>query len=78
MAQTTKDLAQNLDADVQKVEKTVVADAKKVEGQLVQFIIDVFPYCKGDIVRLVPDEIKRVLAEAKARGLSKVYKLVKG
>ncbi len=70
MTQTTKDLAQNLEADAQKVEETVVTDVKKVKGQLVKFVADVFPYCKGDIVRLTEDEVKRVLKEAKARGLT--------
>ena len=77
MTQTTKDLAQNLEADAQKVETTVVADVKKVKSELVKFVTDVFPYCKGDVVRLTEDEVKRVLAEAKTRGVT-TFKAVKG
>lgn len=76
MTQTTKDLAQNLQADAQKVEETVKADVKKVKSELVEFVTDIFPYCKGDVVKLTEDEVKRVLAEAKARKVT-AFKAVK-
>lgn len=77
MAQTTKGLAQNLEADAQKAESAVKADVAKAKSQLVEFVTDVFPYCKGDVVKLTEDEVKRVLAEAKSRSVT-AFKAIKG
>lgn len=44
---------------------------------LVKFNSDVFPYCKGDVVRLEGDDKARVDKVAKARKLENVYSEVK-
>lgn len=54
---------------VKAAEKQVAADAGIVEGKLVQFLQDIAPYCKGDIVRLDAEAVKYVEARIKALGL---------
>lgn len=44
------------------------------QGTLVQFVADVTPYCKGDVVRLSDDEKERVDLMAEKRELDKAYK----
>lgn len=53
---------------------TVGSGVGVVEGKLVQFLRDVAPYCKDDIVRLDAEAVKYVEARVKALNLDgKVY-----
>lgn len=44
---------------------------------VVEFVADVYPYCKGDVMDLSADELKKVDATAKRRDIT-AYKAVKG
>jgi hypothetical protein len=48
---------------------TAVADQGIVEGKLVQFVQDVAPYCKGDIVRLDSEAEKYVKERVSRLGI---------
>lgn len=44
---------------------------------LVEFKTDIYPYCKGDVVKLDKDEKKRVDEAAEARDIAEPYVEVK-
>jgi hypothetical protein len=50
---------------------------ESVEGKLVQFVADVFPHVKGEVKKVSAEELKRVDAVAKERGLDRAYEEVK-
>jgi hypothetical protein len=43
-------------------------------SKLVEFTQDIAPYCKGDVVKLEDDEIKRVEKRAKSLNIESAYK----
>lgn len=54
-----------------------VGDGLEAGGTLVRFLADVFPHVKDEVKRVAAEELKRVDAVAKERGLDKAYEAVK-